>query len=171
MLLMHVLLGILLLSPVAQAATVAQTVKWELDVIEEGQIVDRFSDVTRIGQAQIVSASHPAAHDPACPAQGRSPAPTDSRSWQLTRTLTVSPTHIGKHRLGFIVDTHEILEDTGLPIPSDCNTAPERRSVRSTHPDWMVRTDGQWNYWQLLKQNPSLIYRLKAKLSGSGASS
>lgn len=170
-LLIHVLLGMLLVSPVTRAATAAQAVKWEIDVIEDGQIVDRFSDVTRVGQAHIVSKTYPAAHGPACPVQASSVLPEDFHSWQLIRTLTVSPTHIGKKRIGFTVDTHETLEDIGLSIPSDCRTPPERRIVRSTHPDWMVLNDGQWNYWQLLKQNPSLIYRLKAQLRDSGVSS
>ena len=157
-------LGLLLLGA-SYEAQAQPALRWELQVIEQGQTVDDFSDTTTLGQAQTEKASHPSRHAVACPLPGAASAtgagtPLD---FNLSRTITLSPVHIAADEVSFAIDTRETLEDPStLSRQIDCAALPEPRVVTASHPGLQVKTDGSWSTWQIIDHDPQLSYRLKA---------
>jgi len=161
-------LGSLLLSISCQALA-QPAIHWELQVLEQGQTVDDFSDTTTLGQASTEKASHPSRHTIACPLPGASSAPAGAGSpldFNLTRSLTVSPVHVAANEVSLAIDTRETLEDPAtLMNKIDCAALPELRVVTASHPGLAVKTDGSWSTWQVIDHDPSLSYRVKAVLA------
>lgn len=160
-------LGALLLG--ASGIALAQpAIHWELQVIEQGQMVDDFSDTTTLGQARTETASHPSRHSIACPAPGAAAAsgagtPLD---FNLSRTITISPVHVAPDEISLAIDTREAIEDpASVSEKIDCATLPEPRVVTASHPGLPVKTDGSWSTWQIIEHDPSLTYRVKAVLA------
>jgi len=161
-------LGLGVLLSISCTAYAQPAIRWELQVIEQGQTVDDFSDTTTLGQAHTEKASHASRHTIACPPPGGTSAPAvgTSLDFNLTRTLTVSPIHLAADEVSFAIDTRETLEDPStLSDKIDCAALPELRVVTASHPGLQVKTDGSWSSWQIIERDPSLSYRLKAVLA------
>lgn len=150
------------------AAHAQPAIRWELQVVEQGQTVDDFSGTTTLGQASTEKASHPSRHTIACPPPGASAAtgagtPLD---FNLTRTITLSPVHITADEVSLAIDARETLEDpASVSDKIDCAALPPPRIVTASHPGLQVKTDDSWSTWQIIERNPSLSYRIKAVLA------
>jgi len=143
-------------------------VDWELQVIEQGQLVDQFHDTTTLGQASTKTASHPSRHTIACPPPGAASAsgPGTALDFNLVRTITVSPVHLTPDQISLAIDTRETLEDpSSLATQIDCAALPDPRVITASHPALPVKTDGSWTTWQIIDHDPALSYRVKAVLA------
>jgi hypothetical protein len=160
---LHGFIGALLMAGAPWATAAPNAIQWELDVVEQGQIVDQFKDVTSLGQARTETASHTVQHVLNCPPPADNPATPD---FKLTRTISLSPIHLGADDITFAIDTREMIEDpVANPSASGCRLPPEARVVAASHPGLMVRTDGSWTSWTVIEHDPSLVYRIKAMLA------
>ena len=160
---LHGCIGAVLMVAAPWAAAAENAIQWELDVVEQGQIVDQFKGVTSLGQARTESASHTVQHVLNCPAPADNPATPD---FKLTRTITLSPIHLGANDITFAIDTREMIEDSvASPSASGCSLPPEARVVAASHPGLTVGTDGSWASWTVIEHDPSLVYRIKAMLA------
>ena len=160
---LHGFIGALLMAGAPWAAAAQNAIQWELDVVEQGQTVDQFKDVTSLGQARTESASHTVQHVLNCPPPAGNPIAPD---FKLTRTITLSPIHLGADDITFAIDTREMVEDpVANPSTSGCSLPPEARVVSASHPGLAVRTDGGWTSWTVIEHDPSLVYRIKAMLA------
>ena len=160
---LHGFIGALLMAGAPWAAAAQNAIQWELDVVEQGQTVDQFKDVTSLGQARTESASHTVQHVLNCPPPAGNPIAPD---FKLTRTITLSPIHLGADDITFAIDTREMIEDSvANPSASSCTLPPEARVVSASHPGLTVRTDGSWTSWTVIEHEPSLVYRIKAMLA------
>ncbi len=160
---LHGFIGALLMAGAPWAAAAQNAIQWELDVVEQGQTVDQFKDVTSLGQARTESASHTVQHVLNCPPPAGNPI---APGFKLTRTITLSPIHLGADDITFAIDTREMIEDpVANPSASGCSLPPEARVVSASHPGLTVRTDGSWTSWTVIEHDPSLVYRIKAMLA------
>ncbi len=158
--------GLALLGSLAAHAVWAQpAVHWELQVIENGDVVDDFRHTTTLGQAYTIEASHASRHAIACPPpDGIAPASAATPlSFDLTRSITLSPIHLEANQIIFALDTRETVEDDATPDPRiDCARLPEPRVVTLHHPGLAVQA-GAWTALTVIERDPSLIYRIKAE--------
>ena len=160
---LHGFIGALLMAGAPWASAAQNAIQWELDVVEQGQTVDQFKDVTSLGQARTESASHTVQHVLNCPPPAGNPIAPD---FKLTRTITLSPIHLAADDITFAIDTREMIEDpVANPSESGCSLPPEARVVSASHPGLTVRTDGSWTSWTVIEHDPSLVYRIKAMLA------
>jgi len=160
---LHGFIGALLMTAAPWAAAAQNAIQWELDVVEQGQTVDQFKDITSLGQARTESASHTVQHLMNCPAPAGNPIAPD---FKLTRTTTLAPVHRGAVEITFAVEPRESIEDrVANASTSGCSLPPEPRVVSASHPGLTVRTDGSWTDWTVIEHDPSLVYRIKAMLA------
>jgi len=138
------------------------------------------------GQQPGVTASVPAS-EPAvattAPAAAPSTAPVTEAAVQWTLevlrdgqqidsfdgTTTVSPLQVRANLIVLSIDAQETFEsDTAPSTPEGCKLPPQPRQVNANHPGLVV-PDGQWVSWQIVDQNPSLAYRVRATLAPQAA--
>jgi hypothetical protein len=140
------------------AAPVTQgVVQWTLEVIRDGQQIDSFDGTTSIGQAHTDTHHKVVSHNVGCKDQ-------PAGSIDLSRTITVSPLQVRANQVILSIDAQETLENDAAPAtPEGCKLPPQPRQVNASHPGLVV-PQGQWVTWQLVDQNPSLAYRVRASL-------
>ncbi|WP_425274113.1 hypothetical protein [Paraburkholderia silvatlantica] len=144
-------------APVTQGA-----VQWELQVMRDGQQIDAFNGTTSIGQAHTDTHHKVVSHNVGCKDQ-------PAGSIDLSRTITVSPLQVRANLVVLSIDAQETLENDAAPTtPEGCRLPPQPRQVNASHPGLIV-PDGQWVTWQIVDQNPSLAYRVRATLAPPSA--
>ncbi|PLZ02408.1 hypothetical protein CY652_11205 [Burkholderia sp. WAC0059] len=132
-------------------------VHWTLEVVRDGQTIDTFDASTPVGQAHTDTHHHVVAHDVGCKDQ-------PGGSIDLERTLTVSPTAADATDVTLAIDAHDTLEDDPVqPSPEGCRLPPQPRTIAASHPGLRVPA-GQWADWQIVRKDPSLVYRVRANL-------
>ena len=147
----------------AAAAAHAQTgvqpsVQWTLQVIRDGQQIDSFGGTTTVGQARTDTHHHVVAHNVGC-------LQHPGGDIDLVRTLTVSPTQATDTDVTLAIDAQETLEDDQpQQTPQGCRLPPQPRQVNASHPGLRVPA-GEWVTWQIIEQDPSLAYRVRAGIT------
>ncbi|HTH73533.1 MAG TPA: hypothetical protein VL635_03925 [Trinickia sp.] len=131
------------------------SVKWQLDVVRDGQTIDTFESTTMVGQAFSATHHHPVTHRVGCkdnPAGGI----------DLARTVSVSPVAADVSGVTLAIDADETIEDDAAPAtPEGCKLPPQPRRVTASHPGLVVPI-GEWAAWTLIDKNPTLVYRVHA---------
>jgi hypothetical protein len=147
-------------APVAPAAQGA--VQWTLQVMRDGQQIDSFDGTTTVGQARTDTHHKVVSHNVGCKDQ-------PAGSIDLSRTITVSPLRADSNAIILAIDAQETLENDSAPnTPEGCKLPPQPRQVNASHPGLVV-PPGQWVNWQIVDQNPSLAYRVRASLAPQAA--
>ncbi|MDR5755360.1 hypothetical protein [Caballeronia sp. LZ035] len=153
--------GLAAFSACAQG-TAPQPVKWELQVVRDGQQIDSFSGTTNVGQARTETHHNKVQNRVGC-------ADQPAGEIDLQRTLTISPTHASADDITLAIDAQETLQDDSTRAsPSGCKLPPVPRQVSGAHPG-LVLKPGEWGQWQIIDSNPSLAYRVRATLPASTA--
>jgi hypothetical protein len=149
--------------PVAPVAPAAQgAVQWTLQVMRDGQQIDSFDGTTTVGQARTDTHHKVVSHNVGCKDQ-------PAGSIDLSRTITVSPLRADSNAIILAIDAQETLENDSAPnTPEGCKLPPQPRQVNASHPGLVV-SPGQWVNWQIVDQNPSLAYRVRASLAPQAA--
>ena len=130
--------------------------------MRDGQQIDAFNATTSIGQAHTDTHHKVVSHNVGCKDQ-------PAGSIDLSRTITVSPLQVRANQVVLSIDAQETLEnDTAPSTPEGCRLPPQPRQVNASHPGLIV-PDGQWVTWQIVDQNPSLVYRVHATLAPPSA--
>lgn len=143
--------------PDAQPA-VQPVVNWTLQVIRDGQQVDSFDGTTTVGQARINKHHKVVTHKVGCKEQ-------PAGSIDLERTITVSPLRADSTGSVLAIEAQETLEsDTTPKTREGCKLPPQPSQVHASHPGLVVPA-GQWVTWQIVGQDPSLLYRVRASLA------
>jgi hypothetical protein len=147
----------------AHAQTSAsQPVKWELQVLRDGQQIDAFSATTNVGQARTDTHHHVVKNSVGC-------ADKPAGDIDLQRTLTISPVHASADDVTLAIEAQETLEEnTPRTTAQGCKLPPQPRVVNASHPGLMLKP-GEWTSWQIVDKNPSLAYRVRASLTTSAA--
>jgi hypothetical protein len=150
--------GLLAGSLAVRAQDSAQpAVKWELQVMQDGTQVDSFSNTTTVGQSYSSTHRRSITHDVGCQNQ-------PAAHIELSRTITVSPSHLDHGSITLALDAQETLEENGTPRTVEgCKLPPQPRQINASHPGLSV-PDGQWASWQILDKNPALSYRVRASV-------
>lgn len=134
------------------------SVKWQVDVVRDGQTIDTFESTTMLGQAFSATHHHPVTHRVGCkdnPAGGI----------DLARTVTVSPVTAEVSGVTLAIDADETIEDDAAPAtPEGCKLPPQPRRVTASHPGLVVPI-GEWAAWTLIDKNPALVYRVHASVT------
>lgn len=134
------------------------SVKWQLDVVRDGQTIDTFESTTMVGQAFSATHHHPVTHRVGCkdnPAGGI----------DLARTVSVSPVAAEVSGVTLAIDADETIEDDAAPAtPEGCKLPPQPRRVTASHPGLVVPI-GEWAAWTLIDKNPTLVYRVHASVT------
>jgi hypothetical protein len=149
-----------LATSVAAHAQVAmpQPVKWELQVMSDGQQIDAFSGTTSVGQARTDTHHHVVKNRVGC-------ADQPAGDIDLQRTLTLSPVHASADDVTLSIEAQETLEDPSNRTTAEgCKLPPQPRQVNASHPG-LVLKPGEWSSWTIIEKNPSLTYRVRASLS------
>jgi hypothetical protein len=149
----------------APCAAVAQArqpqVHWEIEVIRDGQPVDRFEATTTVGQAKSDTHRRTVTHNVGC-------QDVPAATIELSRAITVSP--IREEPNGAVVlsiDSQETLEESAaLTTSAGCAMPPQPRRVSAAHPGLPVPA-GQSVDWTIVDKNPLLIYRVRANVVAS----
>jgi hypothetical protein len=88
-------------------------------------------------------------------------------SIDLQRTITVSPVRANPGETVLAIDAQETIEsNTALKTRSGCKLPPQPSQVHANHPGLIVPA-GQWVNWQIVNQDPSLMYRVRASVGPS----
>lgn len=133
-------------------------VNWTLQVIRDGQQIDSFDGTTAVGQARTAKHHKVVMHKVGCKDQ-------PAGSIDLQRTITVSPLRADSTGAVLAIEAQETLEsDTTPNTPEGCKLPPQPSQVRASHPGLVVPA-GQWVNWQIVGQDPSLLYRVRASLA------
>ena len=149
-------------APTPQPYAQQPTVNWTLQVIRDGQLIDSFDGTTTIGQARTHSHDKVVTHHVGCRDQ-------PAGSIDLRRTITVSPLRADQTGAVLAIDAQETLEsDTAARTPEGCKLPPQPSQVHARHPGLVVPA-GQWVNWQIVGQDPSLLYRVRASLAQPSA--
>ena len=144
-------------SALAQSTT-PQPVKWELQVLQEGQQIDSFTGTTSVGQGHTDTHHHVVKNNVGC-------ADKPAGDIDLQRTLTISPIHANSDDITLQIDAQETLQDSTAPVTAQgCKLPPQPRQVSATHPG-LVLKPGEWSTWQIVDKNPSLTYKVRATLA------
>lgn len=144
-------------SALAQS-TPPQPVKWELQVLQDGQQIDSFTGTTSVGQARTDTHHHVVKNNVGC-------ADKPAGDIDLQRTLTVSPIHASSDDITLQIDAQETLQDSTAPVTAaGCKLPPQPRQVNAAHPG-LVLKPGEWATWQIVDKNPSLAYKVRATLA------
>jgi len=153
---------------VAQA-TMAQTqprsappvVKWELQVMRDGQQIDSFDGTTTVGQARTDTHHHVTQNSVGC-------KDVPAGSIDLARTLTISPTQADASGVTFSIDAQETLQETSTrTTDTGCKLPPQPRQVSANHPGLKVPPGGDWTSWTIVDKDPNLVYRLRASVANN----
>ncbi|WP_425497735.1 hypothetical protein [Paraburkholderia ultramafica] len=143
--------------PYAQPA-VQPVVNWTLQVIRDGQQVDSFDGTSTVGQARTNRHHKVVTHKVGCQDQ-------PAGSIDLQRTITVSPLRADPTGSVLAIDAQETLESNTTPkTRGGCKLPPQPSLVHATHPGLVVPAD-QWVNWQIVGQDPSLLYRVRASFA------
>jgi len=150
-------------APQPYAQTDGQAVvNWTLQVIRDGQQVDSFDGTTSVSQARTDKHHKVVTHDVGCKDE-------PAGSIDLQRSITVSPLRADPSGSVLAIEAHETLESDTTPLtPEGCKLPPQPRQVHANHPGLVVPT-GQWVNWQIVGQDPSLLYRVRATLAPPSA--
>jgi hypothetical protein len=141
---------------------VQPVVSWTLQVIRDGQQVDSFDGMTAVGQARTDAHHKVVTHNVGCRDQ-------PAGSIDLQRTITVSPLRADPAGSVLAIDAQETLEsNTTRKTRGGCTLPPQPSQVHANHPGLVVPA-GQWVNWQIVGQDPSLLYRLRASLAPPSA--
>jgi hypothetical protein len=144
----------------AQQRPAPATVKWELQVMRDGQQIDSFDGTTTVGQARTDTHHHVVQNNVGCKDQ-------PAGSIDLSRTLTISPTQADANGVTFSIDAQETLEDpTARTTDTGCKLPPQPRQVAANHPGLLVAPGG-WTSWTIIDKDPSLVYRLRASVANN----
>jgi hypothetical protein len=140
----------------------SQPVKWELQVVRDGQQVDSFSATTNVGQARTDTHHDVVKNNVGC-------ADKPAGDIDLQRTLTVSPVHVSADDITLSIDAQETLQDDASRASAQgCKLPPQPRVVNASHPG-LVLKPGEWSTWQIVDKDPSLAYRVRASLTTAAA--
>lgn len=147
----------------AQAqSSASQPVKWELQVLRDGQQIDSFSATTNVGQARTDTHHNVVKNSVGC-------ADKPAGDIDLQRTLTVSPVHASADDITLAIEAQETLEETtSRTTAQGCKLPPQPRVVNASHPG-LVLKPGEWSNWTIVDKNPSLAYRVRASLNAATA--
>lgn len=133
-------------------------VHWIIEVLQDGQCVDRFEATTAIGQTKSETHKRSVAYHTGC-----DNPPT--ANFELSRMITVSPAHIDTDNVVLSIDVQEILEDNRIAqTRSACALPPQLRTIIASHPGLAVPTS-QTVRWELIHRSPQLVYRVHANLT------
>jgi hypothetical protein len=140
-----------------------QPVAWELQVLRDGQQIDAFSATTNVGQARTDTHHHKVTNRVGC-------ADKPAGDIDLQRTITVSPTHASADDVTLAIEAQETLEENtpGATTTGGCKLPPQPRQVSASHPGLQLKP-GEWSTWQIVDQNPTLAYRVRASLVAAAA--
>jgi hypothetical protein len=145
----------------AQSGT-QPVVNWTLQVIRDGQQVDSFDGTTTVGQARTNKHDKVVTHKVGCKDQ-------PAGSIDLQRTITVSPLRADPAGSVLAIDAQETVESDTTPRTREgCKLPPQPSQVHANHPGLVVPA-GQWVNWQIVSQDPSLQYRVRASLAAPTA--
>ncbi|WP_409015201.1 hypothetical protein [Caballeronia sp. LZ001] len=145
----------------AQSST-PQPVDWELQVVRDGQQIDSFSATTNVGQARTDTHHNITQNQVGCANQ-------PAGDIDLTRTITVSPTHAGADDITLAIDAQETLQDdSSRTTAAGCKLPPVPRQVSGSHPG-LVLKPGEWGEWKIVDSNPTLLYRVRASMASAPA--
>jgi hypothetical protein len=137
-------------------------VNWTLQVIRDGQQVDSFDGATTVGQARTNKHDKVITHKVGCRDQ-------PAGSIDLQRTITVSPLRADPAGSVLAIDAQETVESDTTPRTREgCKLPPQPSQVHANHPGLVVPA-GQWVNWQIVSQDPSLQYRVRASLAAPTA--
>ncbi len=153
----------------AQAST--PIVRWELQVLQDGRLVDSFKGATPLGQSY--TASHHYSLNPKRTYRNQLPELSNDeneveidkgnhQASELLRTITVMPNYIAPPLITFSLEAQEMLETTHVSSAQNCQ--PQPRMINASHPALTV-SEGSWSNWQILKKKPLLTYRLRARVA------
>ena len=143
--------------PSAQAG-VEPIVNWTLQVIRDGQEIDSFEGTTAVGQARTEKHHKLVTHNVGCKNE-------PAGSIDLQRTITVSPLRASPGEAVLAIDARDTIEsNTTRKTRSGCKLPPQPSQVQANHPGLIVPA-GQWVNWQIVSQDPSLLYRVRASLA------
>jgi hypothetical protein len=147
-------------APLAVAQVTQPQVHWVIEVIRDGQPVDRFEATTAVGQAKSDTHRRTVTHNVGCQ---EAPAATI----ELSRAITVSPTRVEPNGAVLSIDSQETLEESAARTTSaGCKMPPQPRRVSAAHPGLSVPA-GQSVDWTIVDKNPLLIYRVRANVIAS----
>ncbi|WP_459722417.1 hypothetical protein [Paraburkholderia sp. 2C] len=133
-------------------------VSWTLQVIRDGQEIDSFDGTTAVGQTRTEKHHKVVTHNVGCKNQ-------PAGSIDLQRTITVSPVRANPSESVLAIDAQETIEsNTALTSRSGCKLPPQPGQVHANHPGLIVPA-GQWVSWQIVNQDPSLLYRVRANIA------
>ncbi|RQH01674.1 hypothetical protein [Paraburkholderia dinghuensis] len=147
--------------PFAQRS-VQPVVNWTLQVIRDGRQIDSFNGTTAVGQARTNRHHKLVTHDVGCMDQ-------PAARIDLQRTITVSPLRADPTGSVLAIEALETLEsDFPSETRGGCMLPPQPSQVHAIHPGLIVPA-GQWVNWQIVGQDPSLLYRVHASLAPPSA--
>ncbi|QYD68173.1 hypothetical protein KZJ38_18130 [Paraburkholderia edwinii] len=137
-------------------------VNWTLQVIRDGQEIDSFDGTTAVGQTRTDKHHKVVTHNVGCKNE-------PAGSIDLQRTITVSPVRANSGEVVLAIDAQDTVEsNTTRKTRSGCRLPPQPSQVNAKHPGLIVPA-GQWVSWQIVNQDPSLSYRVRASLAPSSA--
>jgi hypothetical protein len=140
------------------------TVKWSIDVIQDGQQVDNFAAQTTVGQSFNATHRRELTHEVGCQ---QKPA----AQIVLSRTLNVSPLRVDPASgvVTLAIDAQETLEgNRSRQTAEGCTLPPQPRQVTAAHPGLQIQP-GQAQTWQIVDKDPSLAYRISATAATAAA--
>ncbi|MDQ7981547.1 hypothetical protein QYH69_30440 [Paraburkholderia sp. SARCC-3016] len=147
--------------PAAQPSAqpgVQPVVNWTLQVVRDGQQIDSFDGTTALGQARTERHHKVVTHKVGCKDQA-------AGSIDLQRTITVSPLRASPSESVLAIDAQDTVEsNTARQSPSGCKLPPQPSQVHANHPGLIVPA-GQWVDWQIVNEDPSLLYRVRASVA------
>ncbi|GJH34184.1 hypothetical protein CBA19CS91_15525 [Paraburkholderia hospita] len=143
-----------------QPRSAPPVVKWELQVMRDGQQIDSFDGNTTVGQARTDTRHHVVQNSVGC-------KDVPAGSIDLARTLTLSPTQADASGVTFLIDAQETLEEPSTRTTSTgCKLPPQPRQVSASHPGLKV-PPGDWTSWTIVDKDPNLVYRLRASVANN----
>jgi hypothetical protein len=133
-------------------------VNWTLEVFRDGQQIDTFDGTTTVGQARTNQHHKVVIHNVGCKDQ-------PAGSIDLQRTITVAPLRADPTGSVLAIEAQDTVEsDTTRQTWEGCKLPPQPSQVHANHPGLVVPA-GQWVNWQIVGQDPSLSYRVRANLA------
>ncbi|WP_174442437.1 hypothetical protein [Paraburkholderia acidipaludis] len=144
-------------APAPQSAS-QPVVNWTLQVIRDGRQIDSFDGSAAVGQARTNTHHKLVTHDVGCRNQ-------PAGSIDLQRTITVTPQRADPSAAVLAIEAQETVESDTTPRTREgCKLPPQPSEVRASHPGLIVPA-GQWVEWQIVSQDPSLLYRVRASIA------
>jgi hypothetical protein len=137
-----------------QAQSGAAVVHWQLQVVQDGKVVDDIARATPYGQTEMVTHALPVTHAVGCKEQ-------PAASIDLVRRLSVTPARAENGAVSLAIDAHEMIEEPEeRKTASGCALPPQPRRVNASHPGLVV-PDGQQVDWTIIEKEPALVYRVR----------